>query len=581
MIHTWLSVDVFLSDKNKSLHMKPKVLFFPAMIIFMMTGPFAAGQSQLAEIDQFILDRMEAVAKPGLAACIIKDDSVVWSGNYGYAILEDSLPVIDSTIFNVFSIGKSLTASCVMQLWEDTIITLEEDVNSFLPFQVDNPHVFNDSISARMLLSHTSSINDNDVESYMSVGDPLMSMEYFLENYLSDGGEFHIGSNFLNAAPGTIYNYSNYGSALAGFLVEPLTGTDFDNFARQNLLDPLSMSQSAWFLEDLEMDKLAVGYDFIGNENVPYPHYGHPAYPGMSLRSTVQDLSRFVIMLMNGGLYDGNQVLEAATIDTMMVTQPPGYFYCLGFQHSVIYNYHSTFQRVLKGHKGGGTLGYAGEIQICPEDNTGIVYLSNSSDWMATVKRRLFDYAAMFIIALPAVDIDLAQFTAVWEPAPDATGYFLDVAMDENFENIVEDYLDKDVGSETSYLVAGLEADHAYYYRLRAYNEYDTGAYSNTVAVPIFTGNGEFQVPGSGFQVEVFPNPTSEIMHIEFEIRNPSPVRILVFNAVGGMVADLSDGILARGKHQITWNTAGLPAGLYFCKIQLGQEVVMKKIVKV
>jgi len=550
------------------------------MILIMMTGPFAAGQSQLAEIDQFILDRMEAVVKPGFAACIIKDDSVVWSGNYGYAILEDSLPMTDSTIFNAFSIGKSLTASCVMQLWEDSVITLEEDVNGFLPFQVDNPYVFNDSISPRMLLSHTSSIIDNDLESYMTEGDPVMTMEYFLENYLSDGGEFHSSSNFLNAAPGTIYNYSNFGSALAGFLVEPLTGTDFNSYARQNLLDPLNMDQSAWFLEELEMENLAVGYDYIGNENVPYPHYGHPAYPGVSLRSTVQDLSRFVIMLMNGGFYEGNQVLEAATIDTMMVRQPPGYFYCLGFQHSFVYNYHNTFQRVLKGHLGGGQFGYAGEIQICKEDNTGIVYLSNSSDWMATVKRRLFDYAAMIVIALPAVDIDLAQFTAVWETAPDATGYFLDVAMDENFENIVGDYLDKDVGPDTSYLVAGLEADHAYYYRLRAYNQYDTGAYSNTVAVPVYTGISESSVVSRQSSVRVFPNPTYEIVHIEYEIKNPTSVCIQVFNAMGEMVVELSNGIMEIGKHQIIWNVADLPAGMYFCKVQAGQEVSALKILK-
>jgi hypothetical protein len=78
----------------------------------------------------------------------------------------------------------------------------------------------------------------------------------------------------------------------------------------------------------------------------------------------------------------------------------------------------------------------------------------------------------------------------------------------------------------------------------------------------------------------IYPNPTSEIMHIEFEIPNPSPVRIQVFNAMGGMVADLSDGILAKGKHQITWNAADLPAGLYFVRLNAGKDVAGAKLVK-
>jgi hypothetical protein len=80
--------------------------------------------------------------------------------------------------------------------------------------------------------------------------------------------------------------------------------------------------------------------------------------------------------------------------------------------------------------------------------------------------------------------------------------------------------------------------------------------------------------------VIVYPNPVSEIVHLEFEIPNSGPVRIQIFNVVGKMVADLSDGILAKGQHQITWNVADLPAGMYICKVQMGQELVARKIVK-
>jgi hypothetical protein len=80
--------------------------------------------------------------------------------------------------------------------------------------------------------------------------------------------------------------------------------------------------------------------------------------------------------------------------------------------------------------------------------------------------------------------------------------------------------------------------------------------------------------------VRVYPNPTYEIVHIEYEIENPSTVRIQVFNAVGEMVAELSDGILAKGKHRITWNVVDLPAGLYFVRLHAGKEAAGLKLIR-
>ncbi len=98
--------------------------------------------------------------------------------------LEDSIPVGDSTLFNVFSIGKSLTATCVMQLWEKQLLGLDQNVNDFLPFQINSPWNDPDSISARMLMSHTSGINDWNFDNFITLGDPTITLGYFLENYL-------------------------------------------------------------------------------------------------------------------------------------------------------------------------------------------------------------------------------------------------------------------------------------------------------------------------------------------------------------------------------------------------------------
>jgi CubicO group peptidase (beta-lactamase class C family) len=383
--------------------------------IFLPISVMVHGQtSNLANIDFFIENQLQIQHKPGLAAVIIKGDSIVWSQNYGYAILQDSLPVSDTILFNAFSIGKSLTASCVLQLWEDGLLTLEQDINCFLPFQIDNPWVTSDSITARMLMSHTSSIKDYNMYNHVVIGDPTESLGSFLANYLSSGGSYYNPGNFLNQPPGSAYVYSNFGSALNGYLIEPLTGSLFSTYARNNLLIPLQMNHSAWFLNELNINNLAVGYDYTGGNYQPNPHYGVAAYPGMSLRSNVFELANYLIMLMNGGSFNGVQVLNPATIDSMMTLQPNAGTSGLGLNRYITQNYYNTIQRTTWGHNGGGEAGYAGYIRFCPADNTGVVLLSNSSTYPIMILRRLFDYAAMFVEADPATEITKSDFTANW-----------------------------------------------------------------------------------------------------------------------------------------------------------------------
>jgi CubicO group peptidase (beta-lactamase class C family) len=237
---------------------KISVIVF-VMIMAALSAKSQNGGSALANIDAFIEYQMLVQNKPGLAAVIIKGDSIIWSGHYGYANLSTNLPVNDSTLFNAFSIGKSLTTSCVLQLWEDGLLTLDQDINSFLPFQIDNPNVANDSITARMLMSHTSSIKDYNFNNHITIGDPTASLESFLSNYLSPGGSFYNSGNFSFQPPGSIYYYSNFGSALNGYLVEPLTRTSFSLYAKNNLLIPLEMHKSAWYLNELNINNLPSG----------------------------------------------------------------------------------------------------------------------------------------------------------------------------------------------------------------------------------------------------------------------------------------------------------------------------------
>ena len=379
--------------------MKKITLTLFAALFFLMQSVNGQGinsqKEVLDEIDEFILEQMEILHVPGLSACIVIGDSVAWHNNYGYMNLEDSLPVHDSTLFNVFSIGKTVTTACVMQLWDEQLLGLEQNINDFIPFQVINPHNGLDSITPRMIMSHTSSIRDWMLNNYVVLGDPTESLAFFTENYFDPDGSYYIPNNYYNLIPGTNFHYSNFGTALLGYLVEPLMGTTFNEYAYNSLLNPLEMNSSAWFLNELNMDNLAIGYTYSNGSFLPNDHYGIAGYPGVALRSTTLELANFNIMLLNGGLFNNVNILSNEAVDSMTTVQNPNWQSGYGPTGLGMFKTDYFGDRIVWGHYGGGSLGYAGHFHFCPEENTGVVVLTNSEQWLDDLVEYLFDYALL------------------------------------------------------------------------------------------------------------------------------------------------------------------------------------------
>ena len=359
-----------------------------------VTGQSILSQKKvLSEIDEFILEQMGIFHVPGLSACIVVGDSVAWHNNYGFMNLEDSIPVHDSTLFNVFSIGKSLTSACVMQLYDNQLISLDENINNFLPFLITNPHNGTDSISPRMLMTHTSAINDWNFNSFVVNGDPTIWLADFLEGYLTPQGNYYSTSNFYNEIPGTNFHYDNYGMALTGYIIEPLTGISFNQYAKDSLLTPLEMNQAAWFLDELNIENHATGYTYTGGNYVPNQHLGHPAYPGLTLRTTALELANFVNMLLNEGVYNGENILSSEAVDSMSTVQNPNWSYSYGIPGLGLFQREDYGDRTVWGHNGGSDGGYAAHFYCCEDENTGIVITTNSEQYLDPIVEYLFDYA--------------------------------------------------------------------------------------------------------------------------------------------------------------------------------------------
>jgi len=328
-------------------------------------------------IDESILEHMDNKHVSGLAAVIISNDGIEWEGYYGLANRQADIPVTDSTIFMLASISKTVTATALMQLWEDGLFELDDPVNDYLTFDVMHPDHPETEITIRQLLTHTSSIKDNwDVMDPLYVnGDSPIALEDFMNAYFTPGGEYYSATaNFYAAAPGSGYHYSNIGAALCGSLVEAITGTAFNTFCNEHIFDLLCMEHTAWFLSELDESLIAHPYSYFAGFYTDEGLYGYPDYPDGQLRTTARSLAKFLFTNMTGGSFEGNTLLESATIDSMRTIQDP----LIDDEQGLIWYTWSYNGATMWGHNGGDA-GVVTDMFFDPATQRGYIILTNGN----------------------------------------------------------------------------------------------------------------------------------------------------------------------------------------------------------
>lgn len=350
-----------------------------------------------AFLDSFIRATMEQYHIPGLSSCVVKNGQVIWQQAFGYASFEDSILVADTTIFTLMSISKTVTGVALMQLWQQGLFGLDDNINDYLPFSVVHPFFPDSIITIRMLLTHTSAINDNwgVINSLVSWGgDSPIPLGQFLVDYLVPGGAYYNASqNFNNWSPGVAFDYCNVASALAGYLVEAISDS-FPTHCRDSIFEPLSMDETSWFYADLDTDNIAVPYQWNGSYT-PYGQYGNPIYPAGFLKTSAPHLTRFLTAFMQYGQLDSVRILDSTTVDLMITVQNPSIQPNWGlFWYRML-----LYTRELWGHTG-GWYGWRTFMFFCPAETAGVVVLTNGEniDGIYMIANELFNYAGEYAI---------------------------------------------------------------------------------------------------------------------------------------------------------------------------------------
>jgi len=237
----------------------------------------------------------------GYATASIQHDSIVETNYVGWSDRELSITYNSSTIQPIASVSKTFIGISLMIAQEKGLLNLDEDINTYLDFEFVNPNVKKENkITLRHLATHTSGIIDNEEaqESSYSLGlEPNMELGVFLKEYFVKGGDKYSKTNFHKSRAGIIFEYSNIASALAAYIIEKVSKKPFNVFTEEYIFKPLKMNNSGWFYKDIDKANHAILYDEKDN---PIEPYSCAIYPDGSLKTTLNDLSIYLVELIKG-----------------------------------------------------------------------------------------------------------------------------------------------------------------------------------------------------------------------------------------------------------------------------------------
>ena len=195
-------------------------------------GPTDAGEVE-AFMDMMFTRHMEEYHIAGAAVAVVKDGQLFFAKGYGYANVENKIPVdAATTIFRTGSVGKVLTWTAIMQLVEQGKLDLDADINTYLDFQI--PDTYPQPITLRHLMTHTSGIEDRWLGSVVTDSSELVSeREWLVDNF---PGRVR--------PPGEAAGYSNYNAMLGGYIVARVSGEPYEEYVQKHIFEPLGMTHS-------------------------------------------------------------------------------------------------------------------------------------------------------------------------------------------------------------------------------------------------------------------------------------------------------------------------------------------------
>ena len=246
-----------LKDQTNTMKLLIRVSFFAATIFSFITtsAQDTAFKEPIAVIDTWIEAQLAFENIPGVSVAIIKDQQLVWSKGYGYADVENKVPMKAETICSICSISKLFTSVSIMQLWEQGKLRLDDSVSMYLPDFKVKQSFESVPITIRGLLTHSAGLPRESDQPYWT-WPFIFPTEKEINDRLDDQSTLYPSSRE--------YQYSNLGMALLGQIVAKVSGMPYEQYVQEKILKPLGLQDTRPYMpKDLYGSKLAKGYSVL------------------------------------------------------------------------------------------------------------------------------------------------------------------------------------------------------------------------------------------------------------------------------------------------------------------------------
>ena len=313
---------------------------------------------------------------PSITIALLKDDRIVWNEAFGVANVRLKVLATPDTVYSTGSCFKPITSMAVMQLVDAGKLKLDDPINRYL-----GEHSVNDKsdegkpVTVRHLLAHYSGLTTKP------------------ETEISDGGAelaplwARVPTRSLSelpalltatSDPGQTFRYSNYGFAIAGLLVEKVSGQPFEDYVVDHLFTPLGINERPVVPTPEMIERLALPYRLEGNRPVPEHLHQFDIYPAGDLWMSVPAMSTLLLPQLNGGRYNGVEILSEESIAEMRRPQ-------FGGNSGLDFGLRDHDGSTLIMH-GGGVPGYSTKFILDVDSKVGVYVAANSTRQSVAVR---------------------------------------------------------------------------------------------------------------------------------------------------------------------------------------------------
>lgn len=367
----------------------------PAPVPAQVAAPSApvALSAAFLEVQRIFAGFAERAHLPGASFGIIVDGALAFSGSVGVGDVASKTPVNADTIFRIASMTKSFTAAAILKLRDQGRLSLDDPAEKHVPELSSLLYPSKDSprITVRHLLSHSAGFPEDNPWGDRQLAVPNDEMS----RWMREGIPF-------STAPGTEYEYSNYGFAILGQIVQRVSGRPYHQFMRDEILAPLGMTSTTFEMRDVPAGRMAKGYRWSGPQmaqTTPMvegwtlePMLAHGSFGTMGgLWTSTRDLAKWVAFMLSafpprdeadrgpvarGSLREMQQVSRSIratamrpAVDAPAVLNGGGYGYGLRISQTCAFGH-------LVAH-GGGLPGFGSQMQWLPGYGVGIIAMGN------------------------------------------------------------------------------------------------------------------------------------------------------------------------------------------------------------